>query len=338
MKKNREKILLLYPATNENYGLYNDLRHDSRVYIRCTSYRHDFNCRFLSFIRKAYLSERVNRIINLPLKEKWYNFYDIYSLALNTKYILVIDLSLNNKNLLDILYRCREKNPEISIGLFFINSWGTMSSSFRSELNAPIKAVKEFPWDDIFTFDPEDAKKFNMSYLGFNYYSKHPFVKVQNPSNDIYSIAFASKDRYDLYVKLYSHLTNNGCICNFNLRVYDNVSKYIKGINYLDKVLKPYDAIISDIQNSKCILEILRDKQRGPSLRYFEAVCYNKKLLTNNPAIVSFPYYNEKYMRVFDKPEDIDLNWLKEDITNVEYHYKGDFSPTKLIDFLLEKH
>ena len=112
----------------------------------------------------------------------------------------------------------------------------------------------------------------------------------------------------------------------------------VEGINYILNGVIPYKTVLNNLQNSKCILEILRDKQRGPSLRYFEAVCYNKKLLTNNPAIIDFPYYDERYMRVFSKPEDIDINWIKEDISNVDYHYKGDFSPTKLIDYLIDTH
>ena len=76
------------------------------------------------------------------------------------------------------------------------------------------------------------------------------------------------------------------------------------------------------------------EKQYGPSLRYFEAVCYNKKLLTNNPCVVDLPYYDPRYIQVFNNPSDIDIDWLREDCT-VDYGYKGDFSPNILIDRIL---
>ena len=83
-------------------------------------------------------------------------------------------------------------------------------------------------------------------------------------------------------------------------------------------------------------MEILQKGQTGPTLRYFEAVCYNKKLLTNNPHIVNFPFYKPEWMKIYQKPEDIDINWLKEK-EQIDYGYNGEFSPTKLIDFLYER-
>ena len=38
-------------------------------------------------------------------------------------------------------------------------------------------------------------------------------------------------------------------------------------------------------------------------------------------------------MKYFDKVEDIDPNWVKEKI-NIDYGYKGEFSPIYLIDFI----
>lgn len=64
-----------------------------------------------------------------------------------------------------------------------------------------------------------------------------------------------------------------------------------------------------------------------------EAVCYNKKLLTNNSQTTEYPYYNSEYMKCFKKVEDIDIEWLT-DLKPVNYNYKGDFSPIKLIDYL----
>ncbi len=40
-------------------------------------------------------------------------------------------------------------------------------------------------------------------------------------------------------------------------------------------------------------------------------------------------------MKVFEKPEDIDWEWVKERIT-VDYHYDGRFSPRHLIDKIIE--
>lgn len=86
---------------------------------------------------------------------------------------------------------------------------------------------------------------------------------------------------------------------------------------------------------SNCILEVLATGQSGATLRYYEAVCYNKKLLTNNKNIVNLPFYNPEWMHVFENTEDIDWGWVKERVP-VDYHYDGRFSPIHLIDRIIE--
>lgn len=85
--------------------------------------------------------------------------------------------------------------------------------------------------------------------------------------------------------------------------------------------------------DSKVALRCCAEGQRGTSLRYMEAVCYNKKLLTNNDDVVTYPFYDPRYMKIFHTLTDIDLDWLKMDI-DVEYHYNGEFSPIRLIKSL----
>lgn len=329
-------ILFLFPPSNVNSGLYEDLKKDKRVFLRCSSLR-NIKSGILSFIRKVHLSEKVNSFVNLPLKDIWYDYHDISDLLPKIEYILVVDLALNSKWILETLIKCRKKNPNIKIGLFFINALDTNSHGIRSELKKPLFSLYNFKWDDLYTFDKGDANKYKMKYIGFNYYSMRVIENNKHPENDLYSIAIATEDRKDLYFHIYEYLSKNGCKCDFHLKVKGKERPNIQGIDFLEKYY-PYDEVVKVLQNSKCILEILRPGQNGPSLRYFEAVCYNKKLLTNNKEIVNFPYYDERYMKIFTTLEDIDVNWLKNDVETIDYHYKGDFSPTKLIDYIIGSH
>lgn len=80
-----------------------------------------------------------------------------------------------------------------------------------------------------------------------------------------------------------------------------------------------------------CILEVLQQDQAGSSLRYFEAVCYNKKLLTTNKDIVNYPFYDSRYMKVFTDLSDIDMQWVKK-TENINYGYIDEFSPQHLLE------
>ena len=97
----------------------------------------------------------------------------------------------------------------------------------------------------------------------------------------------------------------------------------------------PYSEALRRTLEAKCILDVVRPNQTGMTLRYYEAVTYNRKLLTNNPSLFSFPYYDERFMQYFEKVEDIDWDWVKEDI-EVDYHYNGEFSPLRLMEDIIK--
>ena len=94
-----------------------------------------------------------------------------------------------------------------------------------------------------------------------------------------------------------------------------------------------YKEVLEEVQKTNCVIEFVQKGQRSQTLRYFETVCYNKKLLTNNPNVKNLKFYNEKYMKVFDKFDDIDFEWVKTK-ENVDYGYNGEFSSKYFIEEL----
>lgn len=117
---------------------------------------------------------------------------------------------------------------------------------------------------------------------------------------------------------------------------FDVVSKKtsdpISGLTYLNSKIS-YPQVVSRVKSTNCILEILQGNQQVQSLRYFEAVVYNKKLLTTNPRITELPFYDERYMKVFDTVEAIDIDWVRKREL-IKYGYEGEFTPIKTIDFI----
>ena len=84
---------------------------------------------------------------------------------------------------------------------------------------------------------------------------------------------------------------------------------------------------------ASCIFDATEKKQNGVTLRYFEAVCYNKKLITDNDFVKQLPFYNPDFIQVYDKVENIDIEWIKRDI-KVDYGYDGRFSPVHFLQKL----
>src|SRR5690606_2744456 len=58
--------------------------------------------------------------------------------------------------------------------------------------------------------------------------------------------------------------------------------------------------VIKYIENSSVLLDIQKENQEGLSFRVFEALGYEKKLITTNKDIVNYDFYNPQNILVID--------------------------------------
>ena len=212
-----------------------------------------------------------------------------------------------------------------------IHIW-TMFFNSRAYLQPKVVEESNVFGNNIFSFDKGDCDK-------YGYILSHSFFsKIVEPSDlilyDLYYIG-AAKDRFAELMSIFNAAKDRQVNCNINVSgVPKENRRQDDGIAYLDQFV-PYRKALYDSIRANCILEILGSRQSDSTMRYYEAVCYNRKLLTNNKNVVNLPFYNPDYIHVFEKPEDIDWEWVKERIP-VDYHYDGRFSPTHLIDRIIE--
>lgn len=97
-----------------------------------------------------------------------------------------------------------------------------------------------------------------------------------------------------------------------------------------------YDYLLGRAIDSNCILELVQEGQEGFTLRFYEAICYNKKLLTNNKSVLNSNYYDERYIQYFNNIECIDWQWVKEKV-DVDFGYAGEYSPIRLLNNICER-
>lgn len=180
-------------------------------------------------------------------------------------------------------------------------------------------------FDVVYTFDKQDAQKYNLNYW------QTPYSMLDLPISNSVDLYFTGVDT-DRYEILNEILKQDNLNCRMDLISVTNTNLYNDcRVSVLPtNQVRSYKEVLKSTLKSNCILEIVRPGQSGFTLRAFEAVVYNKKLLTNNEAIKDFEFYNPQYMKVFKKVEDIDWNWV-ENKTCVNYHYDGSFSPVKFI-------
>ncbi len=317
------KTVFLCPQSDKALGLFRDIENNPDAIVKYTCYKYDW---YRILMKIVYVLKRWFQIdLYLPNFMFDYNIDSIIG-ANNISRIVVRS---NVLEIVPISYLQSARSKGIRCELLLLDSMDAGSHTINKRT---VQYMNYTYWDDIVTFDPVDAKRYGFSFNGFNYYSKMPLTETQRIVNDIYYIGSLKGGRGTLINDVYNYLTSNAVKCRFDMR-YSNSrdrKKYNQNINWIRKSI-PYSNVLKNVSESNCILEILQNNQAGPSLRFFEAVIYNKKLLTNNCHIVDFPYYNPQYMKIFKGTDDIDIEWLLDNSINVEYNYKGDFSPLHML-------
>lgn len=183
-------------------------------------------------------------------------------------------------------------------------------------------------FDYIFTLSSEEAKKYGYTYFD-TIYSK-VITDCPKTIRDLFFVG-SNKGRLNTLYDILNSAGNASCLFHIH-GVPKEMQRPFPGIIY-----EPIDYLttLHKTLENNCILEILPQAVTAQTSRYYEAVCYNKKLLTNNKNVVNLPFYNPDYIHLFENPEDIDWNWVKERVA-IDYHYDGRFSPIHLIDKIIE--
>lgn len=274
----------------------------------------------------------ISKINNNPKTQKFFSILGKRDVYFNKKYIinniphngyLLINSYPMTLTSADFWLDIKDNRPDVKLVLLLVDSMGVKGG----HMVATRERLKQIKWDIILSYDKNDCEQYGFRYIGLNYYSPQKIEK-EIIEYDLYYISIMKAGREKIIRQL-----NDLCKIN-HVKYLFQIVTFFRRITYGKCIRKflPYDVIIKNIEKSNCILEILQDGQKMQTIRYLEAVCYKKKLLTNNDNIVKYPYYNEKFMRVFKTVDDIDWKWVmrREKVDYGEYN----FSARKLLDYI----
>lgn len=186
-------------------------------------------------------------------------------------------------------------------------------------------------FEHIYSFDRQDCREYGFEELGCHYYSKRKDIAPDTEhASDIYFTGGLKGGREKMLFDIFDECKKHNVNAHFDVSTFNVAHDAIpEGIDVHTRWIS-YETVLSRVMSSNCILDVVQNNQHGPSLRYFEAVIYNKKLLSNNPHIAELPFYNPKWMKVFKDIKDIDYGWLS-DTETIDYGYHDEFSPIHLL-------
>ena len=191
-----------------------------------------------------------------------------------------------------------------------------LSSYFAAEARMYAANVS---FDAIYSYYRKDAE--NAGYEYFDCY----YSKQQLPETDErFGAYFWGSDtgRRALAEDIYKRLNELGISSRMGICYAQGDGPHLEGIEY-DRP-KDYASIMKDIAGADVLMDIIAG-EGGVSLRYYEAVVYSKKLISNNPEIKKMRLYDPEQMLLIEKAQDIEKEFFdrKTDIKP----YEGGFSP-----------
>lgn len=287
--------------------------------------------RIASKLVNLHYSHRINEKIELPFKSIWYRGFDAY---INKHHKLTDDTVVvfydRNRFAYDdsFLSYLKKKYPRIKLAYIFTNIvkyTAAMELGYLHKLN---------DWYDVvYAFDPEDAKKYGFAYSPLIYDADPTYDKKSKESKE--NIVFyvgQAKDRLSGLLSCFEKLKELGIKTDFHIaNVKEADIKYANEITY--NQFMTYDQCVDSIQRATCLIDVIQGESTGLTIKTCEAVCYDKKLITTNKHVKEYPFYDSRYIRIVESPDDIDEEFFSR---NRDVHYSQDgknvFSATSFLE------
>ena len=185
-------------------------------------------------------------------------------------------------------------------------------------------------FDQIYVFDEQDVKdypNYNLKAITNCYFEEANEI---HKTIDFSYIGVNTEDRFELLEQFYLTLKkiNAAYKIQFNLKQDEFHPYHSDKLIMLDKSIT-YQQSLELSNQSKVLIDLKRNEHNGLSLRFFEAINYHNKIITNNPAVKNYNFYHPNNIFItdftnFDGLEEfINLPYhkLAEEITN-QYNFK----------------
>ncbi len=158
-------------------------------------------------------------------------------------------------------------------------------------------------FDEIYSFEPSDCKEFGFKFItNFIYELETPINNDVTFKYSVFNITSFDRKRFATLLKIAKLLKEQK-------NVFKIIVKTTKKIPTTDliEIIKnpiPLDEVKQHLKNAKCMLDLgVIDKHRGLTFRVFEALGYQKKIITNNSEIAIYDFYNPQNILIIDEQQ-----------------------------------
>lgn len=261
------------------------------VYYVFDAFRYDsLKQRIYNVVRKVFLRDKEhkkqliieyrNKKVLKSLSELKSDEYD-YALVLNVEYFTRATLNLiKSKSNKMIAYQ-----------------WDGLSRS-------PSIYSKVNVFDRFYAFDPIDANVKEIEFKS-NFYFDINF-KEENRNGAAFYIGNYKAERNVLLSEIASSLRLSGIEVDFRLYSKNNKFKTNQNVQLITAALE-YREVLEITFRSRYIVDLKLEEHSGLSFRFFEAMKYERKIITTNGAVKKYDFYKPSNVFVFGEDKLSDL-------------------------------
>lgn len=181
----------------------------------------------------------------------------------------------------------------------------------------------------VWTYDSHDANKYGLNlYEGC--YSKSFIGKKKETKYDVFYVG-ADKGRGKYLLDLQRRMEELGMKTKF---IITADGRFAKKKNYYSKPIS-YLKVIEYVNESKAVLNIVLPNQTGATMRDYESVFNEVKLITNNHSIKDFAFYKEENVFIIGERSLSDLpEFLFSAFVPIEDDIKDELTMDRLVELV----
>ena len=215
----------------------------------------------------------------------------------------------------------RKMHPNSKIYFMYGNMVGNAKHILPNEIPISIS---------VWTYDLHDAKKYGLNlYEGG--YSRSFIGKKRATKYDVFYVG-ADKGRGEYLLDLRRQMEKIGIKTKF---IITADGRFAKKKKYYSKTIS-YSKVVEYVNESKAVLNIVMPNQTGATMRDFESVFNEVKLITNNQSIKDFAFYKEENVFILGKRPLSELPvFLDTPFTPIEDKVKDGLTMNKVVESLL---
>ncbi len=267
-------------------------------------------------IWKLLHNTKLNQKMTMPFREMFYKYMPFEEKVLAEGEHCLIFNNVSAPFMEPGLLKKWKKRYGIKLVFYFLDVYDSYYAKDAGLL------VKKVPFDKVYTFYQEDAKKYGFTYFD-SYYSRLEIPKV--PVSQKVFFWGTDGGRRAFVEDTAKHLGNLSWKYDFGICYTEG-----EGIDTNITYNKPlaYKEVLKRLAACDVLLDVVGEYSKGVSLRYYESFAFGKKLITNNPLAKQMRGYDPERIFVIERPEDITEAFLQKDSPPEE---KTLFSPTHFI-------